>query len=193
MSLLDWGRLTEAEEATHAALELDPLSTYGAWGEGLVRLARDDYVGAAEHFQRAVELDGSWVGHYELAWTLSAQGQHERALEEIELALSKATGALAREFGLRATAAAFAAAAGDAAGARARLAEVEGTAESPFALGLAHAALGDVDQAFTIWLDRTEWTIGLPAHLRYGPLLDGIREDPRYEEVLGKIDEQWGW
>jgi TolB-like protein/Flp pilus assembly protein TadD/predicted Ser/Thr protein kinase len=192
-ALLDWGRLDQAEESTLAALKLDPLSTYGAWGAGLVRLARDDYSGAAEHFQRAVDLDGLWVGHYELAWALSALGEHERASAEIERALQKSTGALALEFGLESTAAAFQAMSGDSAGARARLEVLNAQTESPFALGLAHAVLGDVDLAFELWLNQTDWTIMLPIHFRYGPMLDGIRDDPRYPDVLDRIDEQWGW
>jgi TolB-like protein/Tfp pilus assembly protein PilF len=193
MALLDWGRLDEAETSTLAALELDPLSTYGAWGEGLVRLARDDYSGAAEHFQRAVDLDGLWVGHYELAWALSGLGDHERARQEIELALSKAKGALAQEFGLESTAAAFQAVAGDTEGARRRLRALDVATESPFAMGVAHAALGDLDQAFDLWSNGTTWTILLPAHFRYGPVLDGVRADPRYQDVLRTIDQQWGW
>ena len=193
MALLDWGRLSEAEASARAALEVDPLSTYGAWGEGLVRLARDDYAGAAEQFQRAIDLDGSWVGHYELAWALSASGDHDRAYQEIEWALSSAAGALAREFGLRSTGIAFKAAAGDSIGARASLARLSRTAEAPFALGLAYAKLGDVDRAFELWLNRTDWTILLPTHFRYGPLLDGLRSDRRYQDVLNLIDEQWRW
>ena len=173
--------------------QLDPLSTHGAWGEGLVRLARDDYSGAAEHFQRAIDLEGYWVGHYELAWALSAQEDHVRALQEIERALSDSTGALAQEFGLESTAAAFQALAGDSAGARARLEGLDATTESAFAMGLARAALGEVEQAFELWLNQTDWTILLPTHFRYGPMLDGIRGHPRYQDVLESIDEQWGW
>jgi TolB-like protein len=193
MALLDWGRLDEAEEPALQALRIDPLSTYGAWGEGLFRLAMDDYRGAAEHFQRAVELQGLWVGHYELAWAYSALEDHGRAVSEMETALSKASGALAREFGLESTVAAFRARAGDTATARATLVRLADSGEAPFAMGLAYAALGDLDRSFDLWLNATEWTILLPAHFRYGPLLDPVRDDPRYPAVIDRIRVQTGW
>lgn len=193
MALLDWGRLAEAEESALEALKVDPLSVYGAWGAGLVRLGRDDYRGAAEHFQRAVDLDGLWVGHYELAWALSALGDQEGAVNEIETALSIASGALAREFGLRSTAAAFGAIAGDTVSVRAALEDLASSGEAPFAIGLAYATLGDLDRAFDLWLNATDWTILLPTHFRYGPILDHVRDDPRYSMVIARIQEQWGW
>ena len=193
MALLDWGRVVEAEASALDALRVDPLSVYGAWGAGLVRMAMDDYEGAAEHFQRAVDLDGLWVGHYELAWVLSAMGRHARAVSEIEMALYSASGALAREFGLRATAVAFRSMAGDSATAMEALEALAGTGEASFAMGLAYATVGDLNRAFDLWLNATDWTILLPAHFRYGPILDTVRDDPRYAAVIDRIQEQWGW
>ena len=193
MALLDWGRLEEAAMSTHSGRDLDPFSTYALWSEGLVRLAQGDYSGAAGDFERMYDLDGLWMGHYELAWALSGLGEHERAWREMQRAVELAGGALANELGLEPTVVAFQAAAGEVAAARARLHELDVDQESAFAMGLAHAVLGDLDTAFHLWLEQTEWTILLPAHFRYGPLLDAFRDDPRYAQVLERIEAQWGW
>jgi hypothetical protein len=38
--------------------------------------------------------------------------------------------------------------------------------EPAFSTGVAYAALGELDRAFDLWLNETEWTILLPAHFR---------------------------
>jgi adenylate cyclase len=58
---------------------------------------------------------------------------------------------------------------------------------SPYALAMAHMALGDLDGTFA-WLERmyeerTPWLIFMNVHPRY----DGLRSDPRWHELMRKI------
>jgi hypothetical protein len=58
---------------------------------------------------------------------------------------------------------------------------------SPYALAMAHMAVGDLDGTFA-WLDkmyeeRTPWLIWMNEHPRY----DRLRGDPRFQQLLRKI------
>ncbi len=58
---------------------------------------------------------------------------------------------------------------------------------SPVAFVMVHAALGDADAAFE-WLDRAfEERRGWLCYLRVEPLLDPLREDPRFSELLERM------
>lgn len=54
-----------------------------------------------------------------------------------------------------------------------------------------HAALGDIDAAFAA-LQTVEWSKFLAAELRYGPALDSLRDDPRYQDLLRTVNRMWG-
>jgi serine/threonine protein kinase/tetratricopeptide (TPR) repeat protein len=58
---------------------------------------------------------------------------------------------------------------------------------TPVAFVMLHAALGDVDQAFT-WLDRAyDERRGWLVYLNVEPMLDGLRGDPRFRRLLERM------
>jgi tetratricopeptide (TPR) repeat protein len=62
----------------------------------------------------------------------------------------------------------------------------------PFGIATAHAALGEADAAFQ-WLERSydagfRWV----ELARLDPALDGLRDDPRYEGWIGRIEQDIG-
>lgn len=64
----------------------------------------------------------------------------------------------------------------------------------PFDVGLVHAALGDEDAAFDAFreIDRWgDWPTLVVRHLFEETLRD-LREDPRYPELLRRLDRSWG-
>jgi predicted nucleic acid-binding protein len=59
---------------------------------------------------------------------------------------------------------------------------------SPFFVALVHTGLGEPDEAFA-WLNRAfdahdHWLETLKVH----PAIDTLRGDPRYEELMGRIN-----
>ncbi len=83
---------------------------------------------------------------------------------------------------------------GDVPGAREELARMRQDDLPPVPLGLAHAALGDVDAAFDAFLgDEVIWPPGTVVALRYWfpEALRRIRADPRYPELVREIERKW--
>jgi hypothetical protein len=58
---------------------------------------------------------------------------------------------------------------------------------SPFDIALVYVGLGDKDQAFA-WLQRA-YEEHCPAlvYLRLHPWADGLRSDPRFRDLLGRL------
>lgn len=192
--LLDRGRVDEAEAYANKTVELDPLSPITLWIMGLVHMAKNEQAKAIEYYQRIVKSSpGLWLGYDELAWIYPGLGKFSEAIEEITQASINSPENLRRYHGMRPLLAALHAANGNQTDARQLLEELDRTIERPFFLGVVHATLGEIDQAFDLWLKKTRWSILLSTHFRYSPLLDNARSDPRYPEVLKIINRQWGW
>jgi hypothetical protein len=61
-----------------------------------------------------------------------------------------------------------------------------GAGDNGLRVALLHAQFGERDSAL-VWLGYTQWTISELAMLRGDPVLDSLRSDPRYGELLVKI------
>ena len=63
-----------------------------------------------------------------------------------------------------------------------------------FGVGLVRAALGDVDGAFAAFRETEDWDAWSTLALRYffRGVLDPVRQDPRFAEVLEAVDRSWG-
>jgi hypothetical protein len=59
-----------------------------------------------------------------------------------------------------------------------------------FNIGRAWAALGEKDSAF-VWLERANWRWPHRAP-RDDPALDAMRSDPRFAELVERVDRQMG-
>jgi serine/threonine protein kinase/tetratricopeptide (TPR) repeat protein len=181
-------RHREAEEAMLKALSLDPLSMLIHTCVGDAYYYAREFERSLVYYQKAVELDPRFDGaHTDLARSLEAVGRFDEARREYEEGRRLSGGVAGPSFGL----AHLEASSGNEAAARRILQElIEARSHrvvSAWGIAALHASLGDVDEAFR-WLDVAveEHATGL-IFLRVHPRLDRIRQDPRYQALLGKV------
>jgi len=183
------GRFDEAQVETSEALSLDPLSPviYGShaatfWG------ARQ-WDRALEHLHKGLELDPNFVP---LIWGLGhvyqGKGKHDGAIRERQRAVELTGGA---PFFVAELGGSYAAAGRGEEASRIleRLHELSKhqyvTAHS---LALIHAGLKEVDEAFR-WLDKAfQERSALLAWAKVDPRLDNLRPDPRFAELLSRMN-----
>jgi len=184
-SLMAQGRVEEAVAEGRIAAELDPASVSIRRSLGWLLYYARQYEAAAEQLRRAVELNPTAEEtHRVLGLVRLQQGK----LDEAEVALREAI-ALSTELAYARAGLAYACArTGRTAEARAILdrlyAEAKEHYVSPVAFVTVHLGLGDTDQAFA-WLERArEERRGWLCYLKVEPLLDEVRGDPRFGELL---------
>ncbi|HEY0172396.1 MAG TPA: protein kinase [Pyrinomonadaceae bacterium] len=182
------GRHDEAVAEIERAREAAPRSPVVATGAANVLFLAGRFDDAINQCRRALELDpGSMSTHIVLRWCYEMQGACEDALAvyEQERAFAGDTPTT------RAKYAHVLASCGDAAEARAALAELKGKGEARGALAyevaVVHSLLGERDEAFE-WLERAagEHAVGL-AFVRVDPRLRALRDDPRFDAMLRRI------
>jgi TolB-like protein/DNA-binding winged helix-turn-helix (wHTH) protein/Flp pilus assembly protein TadD len=182
------GRGEDAMEEHKRASVLDPLSLIIASGTGhrLYRLRRYDE--AAISLRDAVEMDSNFPSaHWNLGLVYAQQKDFPSAVKELQKAdtlfrgNALVLGALGYTF----------AASGDTIRARAVLLRLQEQARQhyvdPEAFALVYTGLGNKDEAFE-WLtraidDRQGWVTFIKAE----PMLDNLRSDPRFEELLRRM------
>ena len=179
------GRFDEAERQARQAVELDPLSTvtHGNLARVLFYAGKLDEADAAA--RKAAELQPTGAGSHRFQVLIAAQrGDGEAALREAQLEPDPGF----RRFEL--AVAHFVR--GDKAAADAALADLIANAREGFAYQIAqvYALRGEKDKAFE-WLqtafdDRDAGMLGLLVD----PLLRGLRDDPRYKNLLVKVGLQ---
>jgi tetratricopeptide (TPR) repeat protein len=182
------GKMDEALEHISRAAELDPLSPAIIKDKGMLLYYARDYSGAIECAKKTFELDPHFASAHRLL-SLAYQGKGmfteaiaenqrwgEESGNEIETVVSLAQCHAAA--GNRETA----------------LALIEGLDPEKLSGGnlfrgiaLVHAALGEIDSAFT-WLERAlEHKGEALLSSKTDPKLDPLRGDPRFAELLKKI------
>jgi len=172
------GRLDDAFERIQQIRESAPLSmNVNAW-LGWIRLFRREYGAAADQFRTTLELDPSFeYARTGLTVALTKLGRYEEALVVSD-------GTAIRAWGL--------ALAGRQAEARRTLNQLIETAKREYVggyeLSWIYAALGEKDAAFR-QLERS-YHDHQPqlAHLKIDPRLDPIRSDPRFRELVRKMN-----
>ncbi|MEJ2514569.1 MAG: tetratricopeptide repeat protein [Gammaproteobacteria bacterium] len=182
------GNPERAEPAAERATRLDPLEPE-AWGNlAMAELALGRAGDALASVKRSQE-------HYpDVDYTLWVEGlalyhlSREEGVPEVFDRLadrwSRAWPATARGLACAAT--------GDSAGARTHLARLKETGDDCKA-GIVHAALGEMDEAFRCFRDMGEAFWDEELFLRYhrAPPMDAVRADPRYAEVIARLDRAW--
>jgi TolB-like protein/class 3 adenylate cyclase/Flp pilus assembly protein TadD len=182
------GRHEEAIAHGKRAKELDPLTAYIrsdlAWAYNQAR-RYDEAIAECEQI-RGIDPD-LHLTYSCLGFAYWQKGMLEQAVAAYERGVELEPGDLY----LKADLAIVYAAAGRKDQAQKILEEFEENARreyvSPYALAMAHMAVGDLDGTFA-WLDkmyeeRTPWLIFMNVHPRY----DGLRGDPRWHELMRKI------
>lgn len=180
------GRLNEAVEQMRRGQELDPVSpvTNGALGN-LLYYARQ-YDDSIRYCARALELDPNVVVvRFHLIQSYAMKGMAREASAEAE---KLRAGAEVDPAAVLAAVAYAQATAGQEVEARRSLARLlESPAASPVNVAMVYAALGERDEAFRRIESRPASQVARII-LRYDPMLDSLRPDPRFREYLRRSD-----
>ena len=186
LCLMNQGRLTEAQAEIERALRLDPTSRIINLGVGLILDARREYDRAIEQSLKTLELAPGWLPAQNLLVRAYLSSQK---LAEARSALSKAASPQDPLLSLRIM---LLAADGDLLAAKRQLPDLDRIADphvfNPKAnVAEAHLAVGDRDGAFR-WLEKgVEEREAVALAAKVNPRLDPIRSDPRYHELLKRM------
>lgn len=196
---LAFGELERAVDLLTTAVDLDP-GLYPAWGAlAWTELARGEPEEALTYIEREL-ADRRGLAENESA---HLQGLRDRAIAFYHQGRYTEARRIARRwfggeegthpiFGMLLVA--VEAAAGDTARAESALARMEGHDAPPVLLGVARAALGDVDGAYEAFLrEDVLWPHGTVILLRYWfpTILAPVQSDPRYPELVRQIERSW--
>jgi serine/threonine-protein kinase len=184
------GRVDESLAERNKALTLDPLSPIISTEVGDSYYQARQYDRAVEEFRKAAKLYPDFSpAHSFLAMGCESSGLYDEALAEIQRAID-----LFKNDVFLALRARILARSGKPREARQALAEITNQSKHgflpPTLIARVYAALGDKEQAFE-WLDKAyaerDW--GLVA-LRVDPTLDDLRSDPRFSDLLKRMNLQ---
>jgi len=182
------GRMDEAWAEINRAAEVDPLSLVIINNIAEQQIARGNLKAAADECKRMLDLDPNfWAGHQTMGIVLSKQGSYAEALVEANksVELAKRSNAsialLAHVYGLM----------GKRTEAEAiikelleRFAKQEADGRD---LAVAYVGLNDKDQAFA-WIEKSYAArSNFLAVLRLEPMLDPLKSDPRWQELLKRV------
>jgi TolB-like protein/Tfp pilus assembly protein PilF len=191
MSLSVQGRHAEAIRASERACELDPLCLVVGTTAGWARYAAGDFDAAIDHCRNTIDMDPEFMpARRVLAAAYQQSGRHAEAMAELESAVSLADGD--SDPMLLAWLAHAKAITGDRQNASALIARARGLEREryvpPYHMALAYLAIDDPDTAFELldhaWLDRDPAVAGVNVEPRFEPL----RADPRYRELLERLN-----
>ena len=188
-SYLGWrGRHDEALGFASRARDLDPASPNARYHLGLAHYFARRYDEAITQFLETLDLDPHFgAAHVMLGRVWVARGQPERALDE----LARARSLLGSRPDVVTPNAYVLAKAGRGREALASLDELQRISTprspAPFRIAYVYVGLGDKDRAFE-WLHRAiearDWQLGM---LNVEPAFDGLRSDPRFAALLGRV------
>jgi serine/threonine-protein kinase len=182
-------RLDEAVAEVRKAEELDPLSMVVLTNVGWTLAFTGRLQEAIDHYHKALALDRDYVqAHWRLGDAYARMNRLDDAIREIETTVAlthrspSSLAWLAQVYGR----------AGRRKEAEALLSELRGVAArryvSPHGISVLYFTLGDRDRGFQ-WLERAyeERSNGI-AYLAVEPLLEPWRGDPRYRDLLRRVD-----
>jgi serine/threonine protein kinase/Tfp pilus assembly protein PilF len=188
--LISMGRVDQAIQEGQRAVELDPLSAeiHSLLGWDFYYARRYDR--AVAEFHKCLELDPNyWLGYYLLGQAYAQQGKLDDAIAAQQKSTATLTNSwaleeLARDYALaRKTAEAREAV-------RDLLARPKPFYVSPYGLAAVYAALGDKDQALAQLEQAYEHRSFFMDFLKVDPELDSLRSDPRFQDLLRRMNLQ---
>lgn len=176
------GDFETGKKIARAMALVDPLNTGAHLNFGYSAYFAGDYAAAIESFERVIELNPDAVGlHYYIACILWTQGKFEQALARAQLENLE---------GFRYTALAMLYfELGDMDASDAALALLnELDTEWAYQRVMAYSVRGEKDKAFE-WLDTAIEIRDRGLNLAVGdPTLDNLRDDPRFADVLKRLN-----
>jgi TolB-like protein/DNA-binding winged helix-turn-helix (wHTH) protein/Tfp pilus assembly protein PilF len=182
------GRQAEALAEIKRAKEIDPLSLQISTTAGLILYYGRQYPQATEQYKQVLELDPNFaLAHTRLGEVYMAQGMKEQALGELEAGVSLSSrqpgslAALGYAYGVF----------GNRKAALKILAELENRSDSSnqqeLNRGMLYLGLRDYDQALRLFQLAKEHKTAALGNLRTDPEFDPVRSDPRFIELLRRI------
>jgi serine/threonine-protein kinase len=183
------GRQEEAMAEAERALELAPLSLIINTLQGMMFYETRQYDRAVRQLQKTLEMDSGFiVARYFLAPVYAEKGMYDRAIAEARKAMDLSGGndpLMVAQLG------AMYSYSGKKDEAEKVLVELDRLSKqkyvSAFHLALIHMGLGRNDQALAhlerAYEERDHWLESIKVH----PMLDSLRSDPRFKELLTKI------
>jgi adenylate cyclase len=192
------GRLPEAIPYFEKARTLDPLDPLTYRAEGYSYFMAHKYDEAIEQYRRGLELEPDQITYFGLVLALAEKGDYATAISEAE----KATKVNDSPLLLTSLASAYARAGRRADSYRVlrqleEISKLQGPAPAwhvqpahyvcPYEVAGVCAQLGDKDKALK-WLDKAYQSRSCLYWLRQDPRLDALHSDPRFKELLAKMN-----
>jgi eukaryotic-like serine/threonine-protein kinase len=183
------GRFEEAVGVARRMVERDPVSASLSHALSVQLALSRHFDEAIEECRRTIDLDPSFAVAYDvLGGALAAKGLFSEAVPHIEKAVALTRGAAIPTANLGYVRARL----GQRDEARRilqQLAEVSKEKYTPaMAFAVVHVGLGDNDQALS-WLEKAyEERFNRMAYLRREPVWDALRPDPRFTDLLRRIN-----
>jgi tetratricopeptide (TPR) repeat protein len=186
--LMTMGRHEEAIAMMKRSQELDPLSLIISSAIGWAYYMGRQYDESMEQLQRTVELDSNYpVTYWIMGRLLREMGRYEEAISEGEKGVTLSGGSPL----IRAALAQTLAAAGKKEKATQILEELTQLAKqkyvAPYFFAGIHIGLGENDRALEYlkkaYEEHSHWLI----YLHIDPSMDGLRSEPRFQELLRRI------
>ncbi|HKO96863.1 MAG TPA: winged helix-turn-helix domain-containing protein [Pyrinomonadaceae bacterium] len=189
--LLVQGKLDQALSEVQLAHQLDPLSTRISLNLSTILYYRRQYADAEEVCRRALELSpnepvlNQQIGNIKLT-----QGNHSEAMAYFR----KAHDVGGSDYDYLEGSAHVYAMTGRIDETRRMISEVEASASQtghfyriPATLVMLYAAVRDIDKALTFIEDKKDWDVfRMRPLLEFEPLLDSLREDDRFKELVAR-------
>jgi adenylate cyclase len=169
------------------AEELDPLSVNMKWHVGYTLYFARRHDEAIQQLQNTLELDPNYAWAH---WILGLSSLHKSMFAEAIASLEKAA-VLSKSPSFVASLASAYARSGNAVQARKLLRELMDLQKqryvSPAAIGLLNISLGEKERAFE-WLEKAyQERSNFMAYLGVNPVVDPLRSDPRFQDLLRRI------
>ena len=186
------GRVDEALVQIKRAQELDPLSLIINAGVGLHLYDARRYDEAIEQLQKTIELEPNFVpAHAWLGMVYTKKSKYQEAILEFQTAMKILGDKPEDSEDIMALMGYTYAVSGNRKEALNILSALKEMAKQHYVsseyIALVYAGLGDKDAAFE-WIQKAiDERAGWVARLKIEPLIDNLRSDPRYKEMLRQI------
>ncbi len=183
------GRHEESTAEAKRALEIDPLSLIINALVGWLFYEARQYDRAIEQLQKTLEMEPSFiVAHFFLAFPYVQKAMYNEAIAEVQKAMDLSGRGIPLFLAQLGAIYSYSGKRDEANKVLDELHELSKQRNvSPFYVALIHVGLGQKNQAFE-WLekayeDRDHWL----ESLKVDPMLDSVRSDPRFTELLKKM------